>query len=92
MVIPADLPVPTPSPGSNAIIDRNSDIVSQAEVSSRIMEMRDALLYENPEYTARVTKWKKYSDCYDAEDIYKYLYPHSRESDDVFKQRVARGY
>lgn len=92
MVIPSDLAVPDTGTGSNAIIDLRKDIVSQGEASSRIMEIRDALLYENEEYRANKEKWKKYSDCYDAEDIAKYIYPHSRESEDIFRQRVKRGY
>lgn len=78
------------SVGSNAIIDHNQDELPQ--IDPAISEKRAALLYEHPDYCAKKEKWRKYSHCYEADDIYQYIHRHSRESEDIFEKRVARGY
>ena len=56
------------------------------------MHLRDALLYEHPDVQAEEQKWKKYEDFYENVNIYQYIFRHLRESDQMFRQRVQRGY
>lgn len=82
--------------GSNASIDKHVDSPEMAgEVcgaEARVMDKAAGLLYEHPDYIANADKWSKYLDCYEASDIYKYIKQHTRESDDIFENRISRGY
>lgn len=79
--------------GSNQHLDRREDnLVALPSGPQKFDEDADALRYLHPEYSANILKWKKYSDLYSAEDIYKYIFQHTRESDDLFERRVKRGY
>lgn len=82
------------SPGSNAAIDMAVDGAEKVREAAAldVMNDADALAYEHPDYVEEKCKWKKYEDCYQADDIYKYIYKHPRESEDMFRVRVKRGY
>jgi hypothetical protein len=76
--------------GANAYIDQSN--ASSSSTDSEDRTDLEALLSTHPDYDASVEKWEKYTDCYLARDIYRYIYQHSREHEDDFKKRVARGY
>jgi hypothetical protein len=52
----------------------------------------DALRYEHPDYRKMVDKWNKYIDTYEGEDIWQFIHQHIRESEQMFQNRVMRGY
>ncbi|MEM3040412.1 MAG: hypothetical protein QXG97_00110 [Nitrososphaerota archaeon] len=66
----------------DAFVDSASGQSSEAESLKRT----------HPDYDANVAKWEKYLDFYEANDIYKYLHRHLRETPEMFEQRLARGY
>ena len=79
--------------GANAHIDKGLDDdtkIVKTDVDG--LSQYDALLYEHPDYTANFDKWKKFEDCYEGEDIYRFIKQHTRETDDIFDSRVERGY
>ena len=76
--------------GSNAHLDRMTD--AGVMPGGRPMTNEEALDFCHPEYLNRITKWEKYTDCYEADNIYQYIFRHTRESDDIFTARVKRGY
>lgn len=80
------------STGSNAYLDQTYDSEDRVIVGKTNMDAAEALLYTHPEYDANVQKWEKYVDCYEANDIYRFIHKHGREADDFYKQRVKRGY
>lgn len=83
------------STGSNAGIDMFHDASQSAEdvlLHSEYMEDAEALKYQHPDYTAFLHKWHKYIDCYRANDVYRFIKQHPREHQDVYNQRVLRGY
>jgi hypothetical protein len=68
---------------------------AEAELEAlKLQLMRDyqALVYEHPDYVAWEPRWRKYEDLYEAEDIYRFVHRHPRESQDMFDVRVKRGY
>lgn len=76
---------------SNAAIDMSEDdrkVKYEGERLSRV----DALKYEHPEYVKFRLKWQKYVDMYEGNDIYQFIHRHIRESEDMFRGRVARAY
>lgn len=79
--------------GSDAYTDLRND-VQHAPYAHTWQRMPDAeaLLYTHPEYDEYIAKWEKYHDCYDANDMYKYVHRHMRETDPMFDQRVKRSY
>jgi hypothetical protein len=56
------------------------------------LDKYEAITYEHPDFQANIGKWRKYQDCYNAEDIYRFLHKHPRESQDMFETRLKRGY
>lgn len=79
--------------GSNQYLDASiDDIVSEKFDFLDKMDEYDALTYEHPDFTQNLPKWKKYEDCYEAEDIYRFIFRHPRESEDMFLTRLKRGY
>ena len=79
------------SVGSNAFLDRIDNRTKEA-VDERALALAEALQYRNPEWTNNIDKWNKYLDCYEAKDISKYVFRHTRESEDIFSVRVQRSY
>lgn len=82
------------SVGSNAYLDSNSDfdpLAAKVDLQTR-MDDYESLCYVHPDYEANVKKWKKYEDCYEAENVYRFLHQHPRESKDMFDIRLKRGY
>lgn len=77
--------------GSNASIDEIEARIRVAD-ALQINSDAEALCYTHPDYDDQVVKWTKYTDCYEATDIYRYIFKHARESDDMFDNRVARGH
>lgn len=84
------------STGSNAAIDMRTDSPVMAGecigAEARVMDQAAGLLYEHPDYIANAEKWQKYLNCYEANDIYQYIRQHTRESREIYENRVARGY
>lgn len=78
--------------GSNAFIDAQHDSVVSIIAGESELTDRDALLYVHQDYDSNKAKWVKYSNCYEAEDIYQYIFKHARESNDIWQRRVQRGY
>lgn len=79
--------------GSNAAVDLRKGLASpMIPLGSELMSTRDALVYEHPDVASQEQKWKKYQQLYEASDIYQYIHRHLRETDQMFRQRVARGY
>lgn len=90
--MPTELPddrYSDPDVASNAGLDYNSD---REELTTFMgtSEIAEALLYTHPDYDSNIGKWSKFSDLYEGDDVYKYIYQHPRETDEVFTQRVAR--
>lgn len=80
--------------GSNAYLDSQEDrdpLQAKVDLVERLDDY-SAMVYEHPDYCSYYQKWKKYEDCYEAEDIYRFLFRHPRESADMFDVRVKRGY
>src|SRR6185436_18096269 len=75
---------------SNAAIDSDADSSSVSDSPGK--KLAEALLYEHPDFCAACPKWQKYLDAYCANDIYRFIHKHPRESDDMFLVRVQRGY
>lgn len=75
---------------SNAALDDRSG--PDEVVESPPNDLREALLFEHPDYVANKEKWNKYIDCYESEDMKKFLHKHTRESTDTFDKRIGRGY
>lgn len=85
------IPLPGVEIGSNAFIESSpSDGISQN--LSPLADKAQALKYTHPDYDSNILQWEKYTDCYEAKNMIQYLFKHSRESDDLYKQRVKRGY
>lgn len=64
-------------------------------IPSPSMEQRDfasALVYTHPEYNSCFPSWAKYSDCYEAENLRRYIKRHERESQEIFDKRAERLY
>ncbi len=79
--------------GSNQFVDAVEDSVDGAPVAvTDSQRLVDQLRYEHPDYIVRRPKWDKYFSCYAADDIYKFIHKHPRESDDMFALRLQRGY
>lgn len=88
--LPADIYAATSS-ASNAGLDRANDASEPIDMASMSnTDVAEALLSEHPDYRANLAKWTKYADLYEGDDVYKYIYQHPRETDEVFQQRVAR--
>lgn len=86
---------PVEAVGSNAAIDRQNNVANLDHIGPfgvKNLEVGQALSYKHPDYLDYVQKWAKYSNCYEANDIYRYIHRHLRESDVMFEQRVKRGY
>lgn len=80
--------------GSNAYIDGvypEGPVETHVDMLDRMSEY-ESLVYEHPDYVEMLPKWKKYSDCYEAENVHRFIFKHPRESDDMFTVRVKRGY
>jgi len=81
------------SVGSNAFLDQRQDDAAVAAVESvDTLGDYEALIYAHPDYVAWSEKWRKFEDCYEAEDIYRFVHRHPRESQDMFDVRLKRGY
>lgn len=82
------------STGSNASLDQSRDSAEQVlyDAENTPLVLAKALLQTHPEYDANVAKWEKYSDCYSANDIYRFIHKHVRESQDSYNLRIKRGY
>src|SRR5204863_9601087 len=78
--------------GSNAFLDSQDPSILDPLAAQGEMSLYDSLLYTHADYDNNVSKWEKYSNCYQAQDIYKYLFKHARESDGIWEQRAKRGY
>lgn len=78
--------------GSNASLDYSVDTSSDVLSSLGEMNLAEALEYNHPDYDAWKAKWQKFIDCYEANDIYRFIHRHGRESEDRYKLRVKRGY
>lgn len=78
----------------NAGVDRLVDKreVVQLRETLRAMEEAQALLYTHPDYEANISKWDKFSNLYDSDDIYRYIYQHMREADDMYQTRLNRAF
>lgn len=79
--------------GSNAYLDLRTD--ENADLGTPAQDAHDAaaaLKLKHPDYNGSIDKWNKYHNCYNADDIYSYIHQHVREADEMFKNRVARGY
>jgi hypothetical protein len=50
------------------------------------------LVYEHPDYQGMRDKWEKYADCYEGSEMWQFIHRHMRESDQMFDNRVKRGY
>lgn len=79
-----------PTVGSNASLDLENSRTTQVTEEQR--SNYASVIYQHPDYVAFYEKWKKYEDCYEAEDIYRFLRQHSRESQDIYENRLERGY
>jgi hypothetical protein len=77
--------------GSNAYLDRRWDETVLTAQPQRLMD-KEALEYVHPDFSSNLDKWLKYLDCYEARDIYKYIFRHSREEETMFIRRSQRGY
>lgn len=80
------------SSGSNAFIDAQDGSITDPLAGAGKLSEYDALLLEHSDFLANIEKWNKFTDCYEAKDIYKYVFKHTRESDDIWQKRVKRGY
>lgn len=81
--------------GSNQAIDLDNDARDRdflGEKAAEIFDIAKALLQTHPDYDNEVDKWRKYLDLYQANDIYRFIHRHLRESDSAWKKRVERGY
>lgn len=56
------------------------------------MELAEALLYEHPDYVSHFSRWQKYYDVFESEDLGRYLHKHPREGDDIYSMRLSRAY
>lgn len=87
------MPFPMDDAASNATIDAHNAV---EDAESQIENLGNSralmLLSTHPDYDENINKWKKYGDCFESRDIYKYVHQHQRESDDMYKARVERGY
>lgn len=78
--------------GSNASIDSSAESFEDIDVFNEKMMDADALRYRHPDYEENIAKWEKYTDCYAAREVYKYIHRHTREHQDSYDERVKRGY
>lgn len=78
--------------GSNAAIDERADAGLETDRNGPAYDLADSLRYTHPEYDAYCEKWRKYLDAYNANDIYRFIYKHPRESESMFTARILRGY
>ena len=92
--IPADVNVSSDNRGfSNAATDLNRDYDRESLIDTDTeYNMADALLYTHPDYVDNLPKWIKFSDLYESDDIYKYIYQHPRETEIIFHQRLIRAF
>lgn len=65
-------------------------VTPSASIEGR--EEAQALQYVHPEYDHCIEKWTKYSDCYEGENLTRYVKRHTRESTELHDNRVARLY
>jgi hypothetical protein len=80
--------------GSSAFEELNRDlgIVPYSPSDQEYDPKVRALLYTHPDYVAKVQDWSKFTDCYEANDMYQYVFKHTRESTDMFENRLRRSY
>lgn len=83
--------LPVNAVGSNTYLDMVQDSDSSL-VFSESLSNADALAFCHPDWHKNAEKWEKFTCLYEAEDVYKYIFRHTRESDDIYNRRVARGY
>lgn len=83
-----------PDGRSNAAMDMEQDYLEElGGLSAGISTAKpEALTYEHPDYKTNVEKWAKYQRLYNSRDVYRYIQKHSREHNEMFEKRVARGY
>lgn len=85
------------APGLTRSILESSNAAIDLSLSSRVLtspytgSTGEALLYNHPDYNHSVYKWRKYLDTYEGQNLYRYLHQHTRESDAIFTNRMARG-
>jgi hypothetical protein len=72
--------------------DLSPEQIKAQLASDRRMNLLQRLQYRHPQHMANATKWEKYYQLYESEDLYSYLRRHPRESDDTFDSRVKRAY
>jgi hypothetical protein len=80
----------SPDGRSNAAMDMDKATVHVPQVGNE--DVANALLSEHPDYTANKERWDKFTRLYNSRDVYKYIYQHLREHDEMFAKRVNRGY
>lgn len=87
-----DVDLDSGSSASNAAIDQAVDSGISSDQESPGKKLARALRYEHPDYCGAIPKWSKYLDAYCANDIYRFIHKHPRETPDMFNVRVQRGY
>ncbi len=80
-----------PTPGSNAYLDSTA-ATKVIQPAPKGQTVADSLRYEHPDYTLYKPKWDKYTDCYHARDIGRFIWKHDREHLDSYTSRKKRGY
>jgi hypothetical protein len=80
--------------GSDASIDLIDDVYSRDrfEQPSQTLSEADTLRYQHPDYRKNILKWEKYVELYESEEIYRFLFKHMRESEEMYQKRLVRGY
>lgn len=77
--------------GSDASMQQQqqrTEYVKAPVVDSNVAMLR----HTHADYEKQLPFWQKYTDCYESNDIYRYIHKHLRESDESFNLRVKRGY
>ena len=88
----ADLDVSNQQPVSNAGTDLVMDVQYMPANAGMEKSAVDALLYRHPDYEREISKWEKYRCLYESESVYQFIHKHTRETEDLFRNRVNRGY
>lgn len=81
-----------PAVGSNQLLDYAQGDGAALVTSLDRLDDAEALCYEHPDYAANRDKWLKYVNCYLARDMASYIHKHVREHNDVYQERLKRGY